>query len=196
MSPFIGQLLTVGFTFAPRHYAFAAGQIMSIAQNSALFSLLGTTYGGNGQTTFALPDLRGRVALGAGQGPGTSNYVLGEMAGTETTTLTSANLPAHNHGLAGVTGTLNAATIKATAQIPTAGGYVARATDAATNPVSTPEIYVPAAEGDPAAKVALAGVNIAGNTAIAGNSVPFSNMQPFLVLNQCIALQGIFPSRN
>lgn len=196
MSPFIGQLLTVGFGFAPRHYAIAAGQIMSIQQNSALFSLLGTAYGGNGQTTFGLPDLRGRVALGVGQGPGLSNYTLGEVGGTENTTLVSANLPAHVHGLAGITGSLSVATIRATDATPTAGAYLARATDTAPTPDSVPAIYVPAATGDPASKVPLAGVNIAGNTSIAGSSVPFSNMQPYLVLNQCIALQGVFPSRN
>lgn len=196
MSPFIGQILTVGFNFAPRHYAIAAGQIMSIAQNSALFSLLGTTYGGNGQTTFGLPDLRGRVALGEGQGPGLSNYMLGQMAGTETTTLISANLPSHSHGLAGVTGTMSAVDIKGTEQAPQPNGYLARAIDSAPVADSIPEIYVPAATGNPAPKVPLAGVNISGNTSVAGNNVPFSTMQPYLVLNQCIALQGVFPSRN
>ena len=195
-SPFIGQLLTVGFSWAPRNYATCSGQILSIAQNTALFSLLGTTYGGNGQTTFALPDLRGRVALGQGNGPGLTPRVIGEMAGTETTTLLSTQMPQHVHSLAGVTGTLNAVDIKATEQSPQAGAYLARGVDSAPAPDSIPEIYLPAAQGDPATKVPLAGVNVAGNTQIAGGSQPFSTMQPYLVLNPCIALQGIYPSRN
>lgn len=195
-TPFIGQLLTVGFNWAPRNYATCSGQILSIAQNTALFSLLGTTYGGNGQTTFALPDLRGRVALGQGQGPGLSNRTIGEMSGSENTTLLSTQMPQHVHSLAGVTGTLNAVDIKATEQSPQTGGYLARGVDTAPVPDSIPEIYLPAAQGDPATKVPLAGVNVAGNTQIAGGSQPFSTMQPYLVVNPCIALQGIFPSRN
>ncbi len=195
-TPFIGQITTYGFNFAPQNYALAAGQIMSIAQNTALFSLLGTQYGGNGQTTFALPDLRGRVAIGQGQGPGLSNRVIGELAGTETTTLLSTQMPQHVHSLAGATGTLNAVDVKATEQSPQPGGYLARGVDTAPLPDSIPEIYLPAAQGDPATKVPLAGVNVAGNTQIAGGSQPFSTMQPYLVINYCIALFGIFPSRN
>ncbi|RYD68414.1 MAG: phage tail protein [Sphingomonadales bacterium] len=195
-TPFIGQLLTVGFTFPPRGYAFCQGQIVAIAQNTALFSLLGTTYGGNGQTTFALPDLRGRVTLGQGQGPGLSPYTLGEVAGTETTTLISTQMPIHTHALTGVTGTLNAVNMRATEQSPPAGGYLARGVDTAPTPDSIPEIYLPASVGNPATKVPLAPVNIAGTPATAGGSQPFSTMQPYLVLNQCIALEGIFPSRN
>ncbi len=176
-TPYIGQLLTVGFNFPPRNYALCQGQILSIAQNTALFSLLGTTYGGNGQTTFALPDTRGRVTLGQGQGPGLTNRVLGEMAGSENTTLLSTQMPIHE-------------------QSPQAGAYLARGVDTAPMPDSIPEIYLPAAAGDPATKVPLAPVNIAGTPGTAGGSQPFSTMQPYLVLNQCIALQGIFPSRN
>jgi len=195
-TPFIGQISTYGFSFPPRNWALAQGQILSIAQNTALFSLLGTTYGGNGQTTFALPDLRGRVVLGQGQGPGLSPRSLGEVAGTETTTLLSTQMPQHVHSLAGATGTLSAVDIKATEQSPQAGGYLARGVDSAPAPDSIPEIYLPASAGDPATKIPLAGVNVAGNTQIAGGSQPFSTMQPYLVLNQSIALQGIFPSRN
>lgn len=195
-TPFIGQIQTFGFSFAPRNYALAQGQILSIAQNTALFSLLGTTYGGNGQTTFAIPDLRGRVAVGQGQGPGLSANSLGQLSGTETTTLLTSNLPAHTHSLSGVTGTLDAVDVKANQQSPTTGAYLGRGTDGATAPDSIPRIYVPAATGDAATKVPLAGVNVAGNTAIAGSGTAFSTMQPYLVLNQCVALQGIFPSRN
>ena len=195
-SPFLGQLLTVGFSFPPRHWATCSGQILSIAQNTALFSLLGTTYGGNGQTTFGLPDLRGRSTMGQGNGPGLTPRVIGELGGTETTTLISTQMPMHVHSLAGATGTVSAVDIKATEQSPQAGAYLARGVDTAPMADSIPEIYLPAAQGDPATKVPLAGVNVAGNTQIAGGSQPFSTMQPYLVLNQCIALQGIFPSRN
>ena len=108
MDPFLGQLMLVPYNFAPRGWAFCNGQIMSIAQNTALFSLLGTTYGGNGQTTFALPDLRGRVAVSAGQGPGLQNYSLGEIAGSETVTLISSQMPAHTHLVGASTGSAQA----------------------------------------------------------------------------------------
>lgn len=195
-TPFIGQLLTVGFNWAPRNYATCAGQIMAIAQNSALFSLLGTTYGGNGVQTFALPDLRGRVPVGQGQGSGLTLRTLGEVGGTENITLISTQMPQHVHSLGGATGTLNAVDIKATEQSPQPGAYLARGVDSAPTGNSIPEIYLPAAQGDPATKVPLGGVNIAGTTQPAGNNQPFSTMQPYLVLNPCIALQGIFPSRN
>lgn len=195
-TPFIGQIMTFGFQYAPRNYTIAQGQTLAISQNTALFSLLGTIYGGNGQTTFGLPDLRGRVAIGQGQGPGLSPNTIGQQGGTETTTLTTSNLPSHVHSLSGATGTLNAVDVKATQQSPTSGAYLGRGTDGATAPDSIPRIYVPAASGDAATKVPLAGVNIAGNTATTGFGTAFSTMQPFLVLNQCIALQGIFPSRN
>src|SRR4051794_10683767 len=95
--PFIGEVIMFAGNFAPRGWALCQGQLLSIAQNTALFSILGTTYGGNGQTTFALPDLRGRVPLGQGQGPGLSSYVLGEVAGNENVTLISTQMPQHNH---------------------------------------------------------------------------------------------------
>lgn len=196
MSPFIGEIMTVPYNFPPRGWAFCWGQQVAIAQNTALFALLGTTYGGNGQTTFALPDLRGRIPLGQGQGPGLSLYSLGEMAGTESVTLLTTNMPAHVHSLAGATGTLNAVDLKATEQSPQAGAYLARGVDTAPTPDMTPEIYLPAAQGDPATKVPLAGVNVAGNTQIAGGSQPHSTMMPFLTLSPIIALEGIFPSRN
>ena len=97
--PFLGQIMLVPYNFAPRGWAFCAGQILPISQNTALFSLLGTTYGGNGQTTFALPDLRGRVPNSSGQGPGLANYDLGQVGGFESITLTTNAIPAHSHGL-------------------------------------------------------------------------------------------------
>ena len=147
------------------------GQILSIAQNTALFSLIGTTFGGNGQTTFALPDLESRVALGAGQGPGLASYDLGQVAGTESITLTTNNMPSHTHSGAQSSST-NASTVLANGNFPaksarkvysTAGGNTAMSSSAGT---------------------------------VAGGSQPHNNIQPYLAINFCIALEGIFPSRN
>jgi microcystin-dependent protein len=146
------------------------GQILSIAQNTALFSLLGTQYGGNGQTTFALPDLRGRVPIHQGQGPGLSNYTIGQLSGTEATTLTVNNLPTHNHQV-------QASTEDASSSQP--GGKI-------------PAAVGSGAYGGPAADTTMAG-NMVG---FAGGNQPFSIVQPYLTLSWCIALEGIYPSRN
>jgi microcystin-dependent protein len=196
MSPFIGEIMTVPYNFAPSNWAFCWGQQMSIAQNNALFALIGTTYGGNGVTTFALPDLRGRVPVGQGNGPGLTPAVIGQMSGSQSVTLLSTNMPAHVHSLAGATGTLNAVDIKATEQSPQAGAYLSRPVDTAPAPDMIPKIYVPAAQGNPATKVPLAGVNVAGTTQIAGGSQAHDTMQPYLTLTPIIALFGVFPSRN
>ncbi len=194
--PYLGEIMTVPYNFAPRNWAYCAGQLLPIQQNTALFSLLGTIYGGNGVNNFALPDLRGRAAMGQGQGPGLSSRVLGEQGGTENVTLLSTQIPIHNHTLSNITGTINAVDLKATEQSPQAGAYLARGVDTAASPDMTPEIYLPAAQGDPATKVPLAGVNLAGNSQAAGSSQPHSTMQPYLVLAPIIALAGIYPSRN
>src|SRR3984893_4324338 len=127
--PFLGQIMLVGFNFAPQGWAFCNGQLLSISQNTALFSLLGTTYGGNGTTNFALPDLRGRAAVGFGQGPGLSNYDLGQSTGSEMVTLTVGQMPAHNHLVAA-----NAAT--ATASSPS-GADLAQSDLRGTGAVNT-----------------------------------------------------------
>jgi microcystin-dependent protein len=193
-SPFVGQLMTVPYNFAPRDWATCQGQTLSIQQNTTLFALLGTTYGGNGQTTFQLPDLRGRAAMGWGQGPGTSNYILGQTGGTENTTLNTTNLPAHTHVI--VPTTVNAVNVKATLQAPQAGAFVGRAIDGAPSPNMIPKFYVPASGAAGQPQLALGGVNSAGTTGVAGSNNPFSTMQPYLTLTQIIALFGVFPSRN
>src|SRR5215831_8639728 len=106
--PFLGMIILVGFTFPPRGWAFCQGQLLPISQNTALFSLLGTTYGGNGQTTFALPDLRGRVPVGFGQGPGLSNYTQGQVGGVENVTLAINQMPIHTHALGSIQATAKA----------------------------------------------------------------------------------------
>lgn len=195
---FVGQIIQGGWNFAPRGFALCAGQLLPISQNTALFSLLGTSFGGNGQTTFALPDLRGRSAVGWGQGPGLQDYVLGETVGVENTTLTISNMPIHNHTatFTPTAGTLSAATNKASSQAPAAGSYLGKSIDGAIGGTAVPEIYVPS--GGTPNLVALAGVNAAGNVTVAtnGNGLPFSILNPRLAITIVIALSGIFPSRN
>lgn len=170
--PFIGQICMFGFSFPPRGWATCDGQLMPIAQQSALFSLLGTTYGGDGITTFALPDLRGRAALHQGTGPGRSSRTIGEVGGSESVSLSVDQLAKHVHS-----GTLNA--------------------KAGAGKSGTPQGAYPAAIAD--------GYGTTSDTTMAsdvvvttptGNNAPHENMQPFLVVNCCIALDGIYPSRS
>lgn len=194
--PFIGQLLQVGFNFAPRGWAQCAGQQVSIAQNTALFSLLGTQYGGNGVTTFALPNLQGRVSIGTGNGAGLSPYVIGQQGGAESVTLTTLNLPGHTHPATfASTPTLNAATAKATLRTPEAGSVLARSIDSdPVTPDSFPAIYAPAGTATPAA---LGGLTMpAINVAATGGNQPTTIVQPYLAIMTIIAMQGIFPSRS
>jgi microcystin-dependent protein len=167
--PFLGQLLLVPYNFAPRGWLFCQGQILPISQNTALFSLIGTTFGGNGTTTFQLPDLRGRVPISSGTGAGLQNYVLGEIGGQENTTLLTANLPAHNHSLMATNAPGNSAEPAANTLAKGGTAYNAAAPSVAMN---------------------------AGVISMTGNNVPFDNRMPFLVLNWVIAMNGIFPSRN
>ena len=167
-NPFLGEIRLLPFNFAPRGWAFCQGQLLPINQNTALFSLLGTTYGGNGTTNFALPDLRGRVAVSSGQGPGLSNYVLGEQAGEENHTLITTEIPAHTHSAACNGEDSNSA-----------------------NPTN----HFPASQATGYSTTATAVMN-SGVIGLAGGSQPHNNLPPYLALNYCIALQGIFPSRN
>lgn len=173
-TPFIGQIVLFPYNFAPRSFAFCQGQLLAIAQNTALFSLLGTTYGGNGTTTFALPDLRGRAPISAGQGPGLPTYTLGEQAGLPTHTLITSEMPAHQH------------TLSCNADDATQGSPVNRYP-------ATPNV---AAGGSAVNAYAASPNSNLAPTGAVGGSQPHNNMPPYLVLNYCIALQGIFPSRN
>jgi microcystin-dependent protein len=168
---FLGQILIVGFDFAPQGWAFCDGHLLPISQNTALFSLLGTTYGGDGTTTFALPDLRGRIAVGFGQGPGLQDYSLGETGGEEFVTLTIAQMPAHTHPLMGQSAL-------GTSASPMGGIWAAQ---------SRLEVYSSATPDS-----AMGGASISN----AGGSQPYDNRSPYLVVNYIIALQGIYPSRN
>jgi microcystin-dependent protein len=175
MEPFLGMIIVFPYNFPPRGWAFCQGQVLLIAQNTALFSLIGTTYGGDGQTTFALPDLRGRTVLSGGQGPGLSTYTLGQHSGQETVTLTLNQIPSHSH----------------TGNVKVGSGLANSATGAGNNFAANTggtSIYNSGAAGD----------NMAANviTNITGGSQAHNNMIPYLVLNYCIAMEGIYPSRN
>ena len=178
MEGYIAEIRLFAGNFAPRNWAFCQGQILAISQNTALFSLLGTTYGGNGQTTFALPDFRGRVAVGTGQGPGLPNMILGQVGGEPTHTLIVTEMPAHNH-------LINANEGNGTAQNPANGflsaGVVPSQSNAGVNN------YRNSSDG-----------TLLANTSVSltGGSQPHNNMQPYLGMNYIICLEGIYPSRN
>jgi microcystin-dependent protein len=171
--PFIATIIMFGGNFAPRNWAFCSGQIMSIAQNTALFSILGTTYGGNGQTTFALPDLRSRVPIHPGSGPGLSPYDLGQAAGSESITLNVNQLPFHNHNVAPFSNSSEGG-----AATP-AGGFMGKTGGDA--------IYAPAHDNTPM------GVT---PSSLTGGNQPAPILQPTLAVNFIICLFGVFPSRN
>jgi microcystin-dependent protein len=168
-TPYLSEIRLISFNYAPKGWAFCNGQTLPINQNQALFSLLGTTYGGNGTTTFQLPNLQGRVAMHFGSDPFGNSYVLGETGGAAAVTLTAAELPAHTHAAQGV------ATVASLG--PAAGNVWA---NSPANPYGT----------SPNALMNARGVSSAGA------SQPHQNESPYLVLNYVIALQGIFPSRN
>lgn len=170
---FVAEIRIFGFNFAPTGWALCNGQILPISQNTALFSLLGTTYGGNGQSTFALPDLQDSAPMHPGQGPGLSLHDLGEQGGEPFVTLLESEMPAHSHALKADTAD------PADVQAPSAAVVLARSNggNAYLNP--------------PASLVPMSNLAIGP----AGGSLPHNNMMPYLTLNFCIALQGIFPAR-
>ena len=172
MDPFVAEIRIFPFNFAPKGWAFCDGQILPLSQNTALFSLLGTTYGGDGNSNFALPDMQGSAPMHPGQAPGLSLHDLGEMGGSETVTLLESEMPAHSHSLMAQTGTGTKSTPAnnsfarvsgATPYLPPAGAALAPMSDQAIAP--------------------------------AGGDQPHNNMMPYLTLNFCIALQGVFPPR-
>jgi len=175
--PYLGAIFMFAGNFAPRGFQLCQGQILPIAQNTALFSILGTTYGGNGTSTFALPDLRGRGPIGEGQGPGLSPVVLGQQGGSQNVSILVSNMPAHNH-------LVNVSTVLA-AQASPANNFLAPPVD------STP------AAGTGYNNTATSGATLAqGAVGIAGQNVPVNVQNPYLGINYIIAVQGIFPSRN
>jgi microcystin-dependent protein len=177
MDPYLAEIRMFAGNFAPRNWAFCNGQLMAISQNTALFSLLGTTYGGNGTTTFALPNLQGAAPMHAGQGIGLSDRVLGEESGTTTVTLNSAEMAAHSHALHGNT-TL------ATSDDPS-GAIYARGETGGT-PATQVWPYTTAAPDTNMSATALS---------LTGGGLPHNNVMPYLTVNFIIALAGVFPPR-
>jgi microcystin-dependent protein len=177
-NPFVAEIRIFPFNFAPQGRAFCDGQLLPISQNTALFSLLGTTYGGDGKSNFALPNLQGNAPLHPGQSPGGSLFDLGQQAGVETVTLISTQIPAHSHFL-------NANAAVATTASPSGAAFAEGNWNLAPNS-GTVNIYTTAAPDTALAPTAIAP---------AGSSFPHNNMQPYLTLNFCIALQGVFPAR-
>jgi len=170
--PFVAEIRIFPFNFPPKGWAFCNGQLLPISQNTALFSLLGTTYGGDGKSNFALPNMQGNVPMHPGQGPGLSLHDLGEMSGVETVTLLASEMPAHSHSVFAAPGLVAGDT-----NIPGGNAFAkssnGNAYTSAANPVSLSDFSVTPA----------------------GGSLPHNNMQPYLTLNFCIAMQGVFPPR-
>lgn len=172
-SPFLGEIRMVGFNFAPRGWAFCNGQLLPVAQNTALFSLLGTYYGGNGTTTFALPDLRGRVPIHQGTGLGLSSYVIGQVGGAENVNLTAQQIPPHNHPV----------------NCSNAGGNQASPQNNFPAIESTGTSLNFSSAGGATMNPSMLGANT-------GGGLPHTNIQPYLCITFVISLQGSFPSRN
>ncbi|PWB30531.1 phage tail protein [Pseudomonas sp. SDI] len=182
--PFLGEIKMFGGNFAPRGYAFCAGQLFSVSQNTALYAILGTTFGGNGQTTFALPDLQGRSPVGTTvqSGSGLRVVTLGEAEGTETNSLTFSQMPPHNHVV-----TLAASLKTADTDIPGPAQVLAKSTDSSLAPAN---IY-----GNIPASTDLTTLH-GGTCSISGSGQPISNLSPYLGVSMIIATQGMFPMRN
>ena len=172
MDPFVAEIRIVPFNFAPKGWAFCDGQLLPLSQNTALFSLLGTIYGGDGKSTFALPDLQGSTAMHPGQGAGLSQRSPGQIGGSQTVTLLVSEMPAHTHAL-------NATTSPSTTTLPAANTSLGRSAGGAFYRNSTGPFTTMAPQALPPA----------------GGSLPHNNLQPYLTLNYIIALQGVFPQR-
>ena len=180
MEAYIGQIDIFPFNWAPQGYALCSGQLLQITQNQALFALLGTSYGGDGRTTFGLPNLNGRAPVGFGAGPGLSPYMMGQLAGTESVALTLSNIPSHNHTVTSTTATAS----NSTGDQYSPGGNVWAGSGADT-------IYGPST----GTLVPLSNLAVTSAVTAVGGQ-PHSNQQPYLVGNYCIAITGLFPSRN
>lgn len=177
-NPFLGQIMLVPYNFAPYGWAFCDGSLLAISQYTALFSLLGTTYGGNGTTNFALPNLQGNVIVGSGQGPGLSLYDLGEAGGTSSVTLLTTEIPSHTHAVPASASPGHGSTLGPGDALGSGGRG------------SQPAYATPATQASSPATMAGA---VCGST---GGSQPHNNLMPYLVLNYVIAMVGIFPSRS
>ena len=193
MDAFLALICIFGGSFAPKNWALCWGQIMAISQNSALFSLIGTTYAGDGQTTFGLPDLRGRAPIGTGAAPGGNNYQWGQTGGALTVALDITNLPSHTHPVdSNLVVTPTATTTAGTSAIPGPTLAPAVLPTIGGGPSATPLKGYGVANGS----TTLAPATATGFVGFAGNNVPINVQNPYLAVNYIISLLGIFPSRN
>ena len=183
MTPYIGEIRAFAGNFAPYGWQLCSGQLISISANEVLFTLVGTTYGGDGVTTFGLPDLRGKALVNQGQAPGLTNRTLGQAGGTETVTLLLSNLPQHNHNV-------NASTNPANSKSPT-NNFLAAPVDS-TTPTTTMRTFLPQTSTPPPTPVALDQTTIIAM----GGSQPHENMIPIVTISYIISMQGIYPSSN
>ncbi len=193
MNGVIGEIRGFGGNFAPRTWAFCEGQLLAINANQALFSILGTTYGGDGRTTFALPDLRGRIPISAGTGPGLSTHKLGARSGQEIVTLTQNQMPSHFHiaTVTGGTADLHVSKKDGTSGTPVAGGSIGNEVGGTAffyNDDTAPDVKL--------AQASITNVQTSVNIAPTGGSQWHNNMQPYLTIYWIICLQGVFPSRS
>jgi microcystin-dependent protein len=177
-APFVAEIRIFPINFPPKGWADCSGQLLPISQNTALFSLLGTYYGGNGKTNFALPDLNGHLATHQGQGPGLQEWFLGQSQGSETVTLLDTEMPAHNHGMV-------AANTQAT-QVSADGAQLAKGIFGGLQAQTQARMYSAGAVNNQLNQAAIG---------ISGSSMPHNNMMPYLTLRYCIAMQGVFPPR-
>ncbi|QIX59835.1 phage tail protein [Hymenobacter sp. BT18] len=178
MDAFIGEIRLMPYNFAPKYWAQCLGQLLPIQQNTALFSIIGNYYGGDGRITFALPNLAGATAIGAGSGAGLSGYSLGEMVGVSSLALQPQELPAHTHT---VTGSILTVAETGTSNDPSVGYLALSASEEYGETVGNADMALNCVSGGP--------------TSVAGGNAPHDNMMPYLTLNYCICLQGIFPQR-
>lgn len=204
MDVFIGFIASFGFNYAPRNWSTCQGQLFNISDNSALFALVQTFYGGDGRITGGIPEMRGRTAIGYGNAPGLGPYSMGQKSGYPTNLVRTENIPAHSHlaavkgGGAAAAAEMQVSTVPGTKDLPAAGDYLAAGTQGGTK--NSP-IYIP--EADKGATVKLGGVTGGGGGGAitvtngeTGGSQPISIMQPYQTVNYCMALLGLFPSRN
>lgn len=179
--PYVGEIRMFGGNFAPRNWMLCTGQLLAISQYTALFSLIGTTYGGDGTTNFALPNLQSRVAVGQGSGTGLTPRTIGQVGGTETVALTTAQIPAHTHGLI------------ASQTVATSGGQTPGSSYVLGTPSESGHFYT---VDDGSQPPPTPGNLTASSCSMTGNNLPHENLMPILCVNYIIAINGIFPSRN
>lgn len=201
MDPLLGQIIMFAGNFAPRNWAFCQGQTLAISEYTALFSILGTIYGGDGRTTFGLPDLRGRVPMGSGHGIGLSSRVTGKRYGSENVSLSVAQMPAHSHSaetiISGSSGAakLNASSAEGTTNVPT-GKYLAMPPNLGRSSVNMYGSSADVEMASDAIEIDFSGLTGATTVGQAGGNSPHDNIQPSLVMNYIICVNGVFPSRN